>query len=1434
MPLSKIKTFLILAFAGLNPLLASAEDIDLFQGGEAITGNRPNVLIIIDNSANWARSDQQWPDGIKQGEAELNALIKVVSQQSSSIRMGLMMFNEAQETNGGGYVRFGLRKMNQTFAVDSSGNALNDSISNAKKLQTILSGIKPSFNSPREKVSAAQSNYSNVMYEAYRYFNGDAMYSSPYNGKRDYLGNGAYNVSPYTAGNVYNNALTGETQTQYQSPLTVDVPCAKNYIIFIGNGFPSKDTDPSSYGDARINELFNRSQIYSSSKTNFADEWARFLSEHGVNAPCTGTGAEQICADGRIVTHTIDVFNAKQDTEQSRLLESMATAGGGNYYVAKNEEAIVSALNSILNDVQAVDSIYTSASLPVSVNTQGTYLNQIYMGVFRPDQWGGQRWMGNLKQYRFGIRTNTEGKDELYLADSTVDRDTGLPTPAVNNTKNSLGFIRQGAKSYWTYRNEANPFWAFKPSGVGGEHDSPDGDLVEKGGAAQRLRDLGPDARTVYTCTSQAGCASNSTMESFSTSNTTLVEKIVKPGVDVSLTRQGTKVTGTLSSSINLTAPTDIVSISGASVAAYNSTWTVTPSADNLSFTFQITETPVTPATGSGMTVSTGAPVERDILSGQLTYNNDPESLQYGQAQVSLAAHGFIQDQSVTIAGADDAAYNGTYSISVLDDNNFLYTPALLTGESPSPVNSATGSDIGTVRCNGKTFGLRELYRESGLYGSTVVAVTSSKSDQDCKTGNSATIDNVTVVAGYNGTFEVMGTNKQCPKLYGISSYTNNQTFCFTIAVESTTVIPVSPATGTITATGTPTRNIVSISRTEGDAQNKATVTVVTKQDHGFSAASEVTISGADQPEYNGTKTTTADSLKFADAKTITFVLTTGPATPPTGSKATQGYQLPSAGIDWIRGKDNKDDENRNGSLTDVRASIHGDVLHSRPLIVNYGDTTGLVAYYGANDGTLRAVKAGNTGSDGRELWSFISSEHYDTLGRLYHNKPMVKYPNTPADLVPAPAKRNYYFDGNIGVYQAAQLEKTHIFAAMRRGGRALYALDVSSPTSPKFLWKRSHRDEGFSELGLTFSEPKVAAIKWGNESVCDLTKPDTYRLVLVFGAGYDAAEEDKPAGEVRSPNTGRGVFVLDAMTGDIVKFLAPTNAGKQYSFAADVTFLDADSDTCVDRIYAVDTGGNIHRYDLPTSEKPSWDAYHIAKLGDVEEDGGSNDRKFLYPVDGVIVYENNNPVVYLMGGTGDREAPRDTLIKNHFFMIKDTIPVGTASQPTDYPRRFGELTQVTVFDNNSDAAIDPEAEGFKGWYLPLSRSGEKSINAPLTVAGITYFGTNTPKVASNQCSPNLGDARGYAVNFLNGTSGVGDRDQNGTIDESDLYADFIGGGLPPSPVTGVVKIDDKYVRFVIGTGGNKEYSSAIEGHEVQANPNSNRSRVYWYFRKDQ
>ena len=95
---------------------AIAEDIDLFTspGGSQ---NNPNVVIMIDNSANWDAANQHWP-GVKQGQAELRVLRSVVGEVNDKMNLGLMMFTPGSGAAfDGGYVRYHVRQMTPAKSI---------------------------------------------------------------------------------------------------------------------------------------------------------------------------------------------------------------------------------------------------------------------------------------------------------------------------------------------------------------------------------------------------------------------------------------------------------------------------------------------------------------------------------------------------------------------------------------------------------------------------------------------------------------------------------------------------------------------------------------------------------------------------------------------------------------------------------------------------------------------------------------------------------------------------------------------------------------------------------------------------------------------------------------------------------------------------------------------------------------------------------------------------------------------------------------------------------------------------------------------------------------------------------------------------------------------------------------------------------------------
>jgi hypothetical protein len=247
------------------------------------------------------------------------------------------------------------------------------------------------------------------------------------------------------------------------------------------------------------------------SEARFTDEWAKYLFTTDVNA----AGGQQ-----NAQVYTIDVFKDAQDARQTALLLSMAKYGGGKYFQASNEQAIINALRQIMIEIQSVNTVFAAASLPINATNRSQNENQVFIGMFRPDGGAKPRWYGNLKRYQIALF----GSD-AKLADASVP-----PAEAVSTT---TGFIQPCAKSFWT--SSSGTYWDFSPDSAGtctivaGStfSDSPDGPQVEKGGAAEVARkgnnppttDTTPtyvvDAnRTIYTCT--GSCAS---LESFADSN---------------------------------------------------------------------------------------------------------------------------------------------------------------------------------------------------------------------------------------------------------------------------------------------------------------------------------------------------------------------------------------------------------------------------------------------------------------------------------------------------------------------------------------------------------------------------------------------------------------------------------------------------------------------------------------------------------------------------------------------------------------------------------------------------------------------------------------------------------------------------------------------------------------------------------------------------
>lgn len=549
--------------------------------------------------------------------------------------------------------------------------------------------------------------------------------------------------------------------------------------------------------------------------------------------------------------------------------------------------------------------------------------------------------------------------------------------------------------------------------------------------------------------------------------------------------------------------------------------------------------------------------------------------------------------------------------------------------------------------------------------------------------------------------------------------------------------------------------------------------------------------------------------------------------------------------ITWIRGGD-LEDEDKDALTDDARATIHGDVLHSRPAVINYnryGDDNDIVAYYGANEGIFHAVKGGKgptgTYQAGDELWGFIPGEVLDRLKKLYVNDQT------------GVVNKQYFMDGGIGVYQhdanndgklvKADGDKAYLYVGMRRGGRFIYALDVSDPEDPRLLWKKNAEDTvsdpEWGELGQTWSLPQV--VTSAVETVDEQGQSQrSLRPLLIFGAGYDDAKEDAiwddpyPAG---LPTMGRGIFIADAITGDLLWQAGPNPSGAAvnktvadmlYSMPSDITAIDLNGDASVDRLYIGDTGGQIWRVDVASQEPADWTVHKLASLVPHDADGRPTSlydhRKFLYAPD--VVWNKDEGYIALLIGSGDREKPSDEYNENRFYMLKDPDTSTTiAAEGT-----IATITESDLFDATDntiqDGATEEERQAAettlnskKGWYITLG-VGEKVVSDAVTINGTTVFNTNQPDQTTNKCEQ-LGIARVYQISYEDATATT-DNDGVAGLDKGDRYGVIAGGGYPPPPVPIVVEIDGEIVEGIsIGPVTKKGSDTQLHARE----------RAYWF-----
>ena len=511
------------------------------------------------------------------------------------------------------------------------------------------------------------------------------------------------------------------------------------------------------------------------------------------------------------------------------------------------------------------------------------------------------------------------------------------------------------------------------------------------------------------------------------------------------------------------------------------------------------------------------------------------------------------------------------------------------------------------------------------------------------------------------------------------------------------------------------------------------------------------------------------------------------------------------------------------------------DVLHSSPVLITYGGdrTAGTFndrLIVGTNDGSLRFIHA----ETGATQWRFYPRESLGSLQILQSNPAQSHHYGV--DLSPTVHVEDRDEDGMIEAGDTVRA-----FLGLRRGGSILHALDLSPDSPPlsdtaavvpKFLWRLSSSDTGFSRLGQTWSQPAVARI------ATDGGPQD----VLIFGGGYDERLDDMFSLSGSSHALGNAIYIVDSATG--ARVLSVTGncsscdghikvPNMRYSIASRVSLLDSDGDGLDDRIYVGDTGGQVWRIDLGSEIGKPGDipgGTVVGRLASISVAADTDKQRRFFEQASVVQVQDGlysdaagGEYDYVFLGSGDRPNPLEDAVQDRFYAFRDRVIGKMPDQDSNYladSTGYSTIGETDMVDVSGLSTLDSGNSAHRsadGWYFTLPGSGEKVYSSPTTIAGAVLFTSYLPVQATTGCGGNIGGGNAYNFDVLTSAATV-DWDEDGTLEPRDDRVKKLGAGIPSSVLP---LFTEEGVVGIVGIEGGAVSVGALSGLQ--------RARTYWY-----
>lgn len=472
-----------------------------------------------------------------------------------------------------------------------------------------------------------------------------------------------------------------------------------------------------------------------------------------------------------------------------------------------------------------------------------------------------------------------------------------------------------------------------------------------------------------------------------------------------------------------------------------------------------------------------------------------------------------------------------------------------------------------------------------------------------------------------------------------------------------------------------------------------------------------------------------------------------------------------------------------------------GDPLHSSPRLVTYKQDDSSVVI-GTNEGMIHVIDT----STGVEQLAFIPKSLLPNVKELMangsssvDNRRPYGMDNT-VTIWANDANKNGKILDNSGAAETGEF--VYAYATMGRGGRNLYALNLTNRNAPRLLWEIiGGTTPGFENLGQTWSTPVRTRIKIGN----NLTD------VLIFAGGYDAGQDNQAEGDTsyvrREDQMGNSLYIVNAMNGELIWSATKTTHPKmKYSMPSPVRVIDLqandagqliyDSEGTADQIFVGDMGGQVWRFYINNGQSqeslitPANADGVMATLGG----DGTNARRFYHAPDVALLNDEGIIKISVNIGSGYRGHPLHTVVRDRFYSLQTEALTTTSSEGVIDEASLADLTSAVV-----NEAADALLANKSGWMIKLGATGEKVLSSALTVNNIVYFNTYEPTAIADSCQANVGTNRAYSVKLRNATPITSSGE---TPSGNDRFKATGTSGLLPDPVVVSIRGKNMLVRF--------------------------------------